>query len=112
MQLWNGIKNEVKTQFGWAEPPTAQLIAEVYAGEVNKIINAGHITQQELEKVGGTVPTNISSPGRMEAALDAYKSLAQSKLDQLVKQAKSSTAPRNQQNAPAAPARRVIDFTQ
>lgn len=86
MQLWNGIKNRVKTEFGWSEPPTADLIAGVYAGEINKLINAGHITQQELDKVGGTVPTNIASPGRMAAALDAYKALAQSKMNMLQQQ--------------------------
>lgn len=90
VQVWNSIKNRAKTEFGWSEQPTARLIAEVYAGEINKIINAGHITQQELDKVGGTVPTDYASPGRMAGALSAYKALAQSKLDNLVKQANAA----------------------
>ncbi len=90
VQAWNSIKNRAKTEFGWSEAPTAQLIAGAYSREINKMLTSGHVTDGEIDSAGATVPTNIASPGRMQAALAGYKALAQSKLNMLNQQKQSA----------------------
>jgi len=74
IRLANKIGNEVGIQFGSDKATNFRTIAGVYTREVNKALTSNHITDQELEKIGGTMPDN-ASPAQIKGSLNAYKSL-------------------------------------
>lgn len=89
-QTLNSLKNRFKTEFGVAGPVTSQAIADAYGREVTSIISKGHITNEEIGSVGKTLNVNRQSPEQTLAVLDAYKALAQSKMNMLQQQVNSA----------------------
>lgn len=81
----NKISNSFKTQFGSAAPTNFQTIADAYSREITKMLSSGHMTDAEIASAGGTVSPN-SSPQQILGALQAYRQLAQSKLNMLNQQ--------------------------
>jgi hypothetical protein len=77
----NSLKNNAKTAFGSADVTNFGVIAKIYTGEVTKAINAGHVTEGELESVGATIPNN-ASPQQIAGAVNAFRKLMQSKVQQ------------------------------
>lgn len=90
-QTINSLKNRFKTEFGVAGPLTAQAIADAYGGEVTNVISKGHITDAEAAKTGKTLNVNRQSPEQSLGILDAYKALAQSKINMLNQQKNAAT---------------------
>ena len=85
-QTLSSLKNRFKAEFGVSGPLTAQAIADAYGGEVTNVIAKGHITDAEMSKTGKTLNVNRQSPEQSLAVLDAYKALAQSKMNMLDQQ--------------------------
>jgi hypothetical protein len=86
-QTINSLKNKFSKEFGGKEVTNFQTISQVYSDEVQKMISSGHITEGEQKLVQGNLPSN-ASPQQILGALDAYKSLAQSKMNILQQQTK------------------------
>jgi hypothetical protein len=106
VQALAGLKNQFKNQFGYAGPITSEAIADAYKGEVSNVINKGHITDTGNEKVAHTLDPTHQNYKTLDSVLGAYESLAQSKQDQLVKQATAATTPKRTTNA-AKPIRTI-----
>jgi hypothetical protein len=89
-QTLNGLKNKFKNEFGESGPITAQTIADAYTREVTSVLSKGHMTDSEIQNVGKTIDTNRQNFDQISSVIGAYKSLAQSKMDQLQKQEDSA----------------------
>lgn len=81
----NSLKNTFATQFGSAAPTNFQAIANAYTREITKMLASGHLTDAEIGSAGATIPQN-ASPQQVMGALNAYRSLAQSKMNMLNQQ--------------------------
>jgi hypothetical protein len=77
----NGLKNGFKNEFGSTGPVTANVIADAYTREINKMLSAGHITDAEIGTIGKTLNVNRQSLPQSLAAIGAYKALATSKMN-------------------------------
>jgi hypothetical protein len=77
----NSLKNRLKTEFGSSDVTNFGVIAAAYTREVNAALSKGHISDSDLKEIGGTMPSN-ASPQQILGAVQAYKSLMQSKLQQ------------------------------
>jgi hypothetical protein len=116
-QTLNSLKNRFKTEFGVAGPITAQAIADAYQREVVGMLSKGHMTDSEVGSVGKTLSVGRQSPEQTLGVIDAYRALAQSKMNvrqQGVQQGMRGKANFPQQNTPQGQSsgRRVIDLTQ
>jgi hypothetical protein len=80
-QSLNSLRNSFKTQFGSPDVTNFNTIAKIYTGEVTKAINAGHVTDSELQSVGATIPGN-ASPAQIAGAIKAFRQLMGSKVQQ------------------------------
>lgn len=78
----NSLKNFFRTEFGSADVTNVQAITNAYSREITKMLSAGHMTDAEIGSSGATMPTN-ASPQQMLGALQAYRKLATSKMQQL-----------------------------
>jgi hypothetical protein len=81
----NSLKNRFKTEFGSPDVTNLQAITNAYSREITKMLSAGHMTDAEIGSAGATMPTN-ASPQQMLGALQAYRSLATSKMQMLQQQ--------------------------
>lgn len=89
-QTLNSLKNRFKNEFGGTGPITAQVIADAYGREVTKMLSAGHMTDNEIATVGYTVNPNKQNFAQSMAVLQAYRALAQSKMNMLNQQKQSA----------------------
>lgn len=78
----NSLKNSFKTEFGSADVSNFRTIANAYTREITKMLAAGHMTDAEIGSAGATIPAN-ASPQQILGALQAYRTLATSKMQQL-----------------------------
>jgi hypothetical protein len=117
MQMWNKIKNDFRTEFGYSGPLTAEAIADAYKGEVSSVINKGHITDTGSEKVAHTLDPTRQSPEQMDGVLAAYQALAESKMEMMNQQyqnvlrqaqVKNPPIPNKQNTPPPTPATHVL----
>ena len=81
----NAIRNRWKTEMGGPEVTNFDVIANAYVREINKMLSAGHVTDSEIASAGATLPDK-ASPAQIRGALDAYRSLATSKMGMLYDQ--------------------------
>ncbi|HXF14712.1 MAG TPA: hypothetical protein VN517_16265 [Terriglobales bacterium] len=81
----NSLKNRFKTEFGSSDVTNLQAITNAYSREITKMLAAGHMTDAEIGSAGATMPLN-ASPAQMLGALQAYRNLAQSKMNVLQQQ--------------------------
>lgn len=88
VRVLNSLKNKFKTEFGSADVTNLQAITNAYSREITKMLSAGHMTDAEIGSSGATMPTN-ASPQQMLGALQAYRTLATSKMQQLQGQVKA-----------------------
>jgi hypothetical protein len=101
----NSLKNRFKTEFGSADVTNFQVIANAYTREITKMLSAGHMTNEEINQQGATIPAN-ASPQQILGALKQYRALAQSKLNMLNQQknaAVNAAQPNPPVNTNAAP---------
>lgn len=77
----NSLKNRFKAEFGVSGPVSAQVIADAYTREINKMLSAGHITDAEIGAIGKTLNVTRQSSQQALGALDAYRALATSKMN-------------------------------
>ena len=94
VQALNSLGNKFSNAFGSSGPVTAQAIADAYTREVTKMLSAGHLTDAEIAAVGGTLDPNRQSPQQVVGVINAYRALAQSKLQQLNKQVETVRHPK------------------
>lgn len=94
VQTLAGLKNRFNNEFGVPGPVTAQTIANAYTREINKMLTGGHVTDSEIATVGSTLDPQKQNLETVNSVLDAYKSLAQSKLNVLNQQEKAATTGR------------------
>lgn len=80
-----GLSNRLKTEFGDPDITNFDAIANAYNHEVTSVISKGHITDKEVEKGGGTMPSNANL-ATTNKVLDSYTSLMSSKMQQLQQQ--------------------------
>lgn len=85
-QTLNALSNRFKNEFGGTGPVTAKTIAGAYTREVTKMLSAGHLTDSEIGEVGSTLNVNRQAPAQSLGVIDAYKNLAQSKMNILKQQ--------------------------
>jgi hypothetical protein len=90
-QTLNSLKNRFKAEFGVAGPITAEAISDAYGREVTSILSKGHMTDSEIGTVGKTLNVNRQSPQQSLAVIDAYRALAQSKMNMLQNQVNAAT---------------------
>jgi hypothetical protein len=76
----NGLRNSFKNEFGATGPVTAQVISDAYTREINKMLSSGHITDSEIGSIGKTLNVNRQALPQTLGVLDAYESLAKSKM--------------------------------
>lgn len=95
----NSLKNTFATQFGSPAPTNFQAIANAYTREITKMLASGHLTDAEIGSAGATLPQN-ASPQQIMGALNAYRALAQSKMNMLNQQ-KSNAISQSQPNGGA-----------
>ena len=79
-QTLNALENRFKSEFGSTGPITAQTIAQAYQREITKMLSSGHMTDAEIGSAGATLDPNRFTLPQMEAALGAYRALANSKM--------------------------------
>ena len=87
----NSLANRFNAEFGGSGPVTAQAIADAYGREVTKMLTGGHLTDSEVGTIGSTLNVNRQSPQQTLGVINAYRALAQSKLNVLGQQASSSS---------------------
>jgi len=75
----NSLKNEFKKEFGSSNISNFQVIANAYTREISKMLSSGHMTNDEINTNGATLPSN-ASPDQLIDAIDAYQQLAGSKM--------------------------------
>ena len=95
----NALKNRFKTEFGAAGPINAQAIADAYQREVVGMLSKGHMTDAEISSVGKTLDVGRQSPQQTLGVIDAYRALAQSKMN--VRQQGVKQGLKGQANFPA-----------
>jgi hypothetical protein len=117
-QTLNSLKNKLSNEFGVTGPVTAQAIADAYQREVTSMLSKGHMTDAEVGSVGKTLNVGRQSPAQTLAVIDAYKSLAQSKMNILKQQTERGTQgkanfPEQTDNAGTTlpPGAKVRDYT-
>lgn len=76
----NQLKNQFANEFGSSGPVTAQVIADAYTREINKMLSSGHITDSEIGQIGKTLNVTRQSLPQTLSALGAYRALATSKM--------------------------------
>lgn len=86
VQALSKLENAFKNEFGYSGPITAQAISDAYGGEVTNVIAKGHITDKEMEKTGKTLNLSEQNFETVDSVLNAYQSLAQSKMNMLSQQ--------------------------
>lgn len=89
-QTLNSLKNRFKAEFGVSGPVTAEAISDAYGREVTSILSKGHMTDSEIGTVGKTLNVNRQSPQQSLAVINAYRALAQSKMNMLQQQVNSA----------------------
>lgn len=108
----NSLKNRFKTEFGSADVTNFQTIANAYSREITKMLAAGHMTNEEINTNGASLPAN-ASPQQIIGALQAYKALAQSKLN--IRQQQVQQGQKGKPNFPAnnapPPGAKVMSLT-
>jgi hypothetical protein len=85
-QTLNSLKNRFATEFGATGPLNAQTIASAYTREVNKMLSSGHMSDSDLKEIGSTLNVNRQAPAQSLGVINAYKQLAQSKMNVLNQQ--------------------------
>lgn len=80
-QTLNSLKNRFGAEFGMSGPITAQAIADAYQREITSMLSKGHMTDSEIGSVGKTLNVNAQSPQQSLGVIDAYRALAQSKMN-------------------------------
>lgn len=83
----NSIQNAFSKEFGGTKITNFQVIANAYSREVTKMLSSGHMTDSEIGTSGATLPSNASLDQTL-GAIDSYKALASSKMEQRKNQVK------------------------
>lgn len=99
-QTLNSLKNRFKAEFGSAGPITAEAIADAYTREVTSVLSKGHMTDSEISAVGKTLNVNRQSPQQSLGVIDAYRALAESKMNVLNDQANKAKGGGKKSNDP------------
>jgi hypothetical protein len=108
------LKNKFAKEFGSSGPVTAALIADAYSREVQKGLSSNHITQEDTKKIQNVLDVTRLSQQQSLDALDAYKSLFQSKMNQLDQQLQTAADKARSKkgggsSAPASPKTHVFN---
>ena len=85
----NSISNSLSTAFGDPAVTNFDVVSQVYTGEITKAINAGHVTQSELQDNHALIPAN-ASPEQISGAITNFKKLLNSKINNRVPQIQSA----------------------
>jgi hypothetical protein len=80
----NSLQNAFKSQFGSSGPITFDAVANAYNHEVTSVISKGHMTDNEVQTGGATLPSNANL-STIQSVVGAYKSLMTSKRNELDK---------------------------
>jgi hypothetical protein len=79
------LSNRAQTEFGDPALTNFDAIANAYNHEVTSVISKGHITDAEVAKGGGTLPSGANYE-TIDKVLNSYQSLMQSKMNMLNQQ--------------------------
>lgn len=114
VQTLSGLENAFRNEFGSTGPITAKTIANAYSGEVTDLVSKGHITDAEKKQVGNTLDPSKQSFAQVNAVLNAYQALAQSKMNMLGQQTKKAVAqsqptPKKNANAPTGGGKVLVE---
>lgn len=75
----NQVQNVLKTQFGDASVTNFNAIRDAYVREITKALTSGHITDNEIQMNGLSIPPD-ASPEQLIGAINTYRALMNSKI--------------------------------
>jgi hypothetical protein len=81
VKVLNSLRNRIKTELGSPDVTNFGVIANAYNREVTKALTGGHITDNEIKEQGLTIPSN-AGPDQIQGAVEKYKALMTSKIQQ------------------------------